>query len=266
MEYLFAKWKEIKERLFEKHIFIFLDFDGTLTPIVETPGKACLSKKVKEILEALLESQNIGVAFISGRSLEDIKNKIAIQNAIYAGNYGLEIEGPKIKYKSLVSENYRPIIQRIKNELEKKIVSIPGAFVEDKGLTLSLHYRLVNKKQIPEIKTIFHETLITHIAGGKIKTKSGKRVLEIMPPVEWDKGKVVLWLLARAQFGLAEKEILPVYFGDDVSDEDAFKALRNKGINVFVGKTKNSSAQYYVNNPNETVEFLKKIKEEICQD
>ncbi|MGE5197395.1 MAG: trehalose-phosphatase, partial [Deltaproteobacteria bacterium] len=142
-----------------------------------------------------------------------------------------------------------------------KITSISGAFMEDKGLSLSLHYRLADKKQIPLVKTIFHETVIVPLVRDKIAIRSGKMVLEVRPPVAWDKGRVVLWLLARQRFAVKDSEVLPVYIGDDVSDEDAFKALENKGLTVFVGAPKASSARYYLKDSGEVVEFLRRLSE-----
>jgi len=259
MKYLFNEWNTIRDKIKDKYLFIFLDFDGTLVPIAETPDKAILPEKVKELLAGLADNPRLKIALISGRAIEDIKNKIGLKSIIYSGNHGLEIEGPKIDFKPMVSPRYRIIIERIKNDLEQKISSIDGAFVEDKGLSLSLHYRLVNKSQIPLLKTIFHEAVILHLVRNKIKIKPGKMVLEVRPPVEWDKGKVVLWLLSRQMFALKKEGILPIYIGDDMTDEDAFKALKNKGLTIFVGEHKDSRARYYLRNQDEVIEFLGRI-------
>lgn len=189
MEYLFKHWDRLKEELSNRYIMLFLDYDGTLTLIVETPEKAILREETKGLLKKLSNSPRLKLAFISGRTLEDIKNKVGLKNVIYSGNHGLELEGPKIKFELLVSPRYKMILGHIKNDLQQKISSIRGAFVEDKGLSLSLHYRLVDKKNIPQVKTIFHETIILYLVRNKIKIKTGKMVLEVRPPSEWDKGK-----------------------------------------------------------------------------
>lgn len=237
---------------------LFLDYDGTLTPIVKTPDRAAIPAGTKRILRELSELSQCRVAIISGRMLRSVKRMAGLRGIIYAGNHGLEIEGPKIKFLSPVSSSYRALLIKIRDELHKKLSGIKGVLIEDKGLTLSLHYRLVNKKDIPRVETIFHETVIVYLVGNKIKFKSGKMVLEIRPPVNWDKGKVVLWLLARRQFKQGTN-ILPVYIGDDVTDEDAFKVLRNRGLTIFVGKPKESFAKYYLKNTRQVVQFLKNI-------
>jgi trehalose-phosphatase len=270
MKNLFRHWDNLKKELSDKYIMLFLDYDGTLTPIVSMPDKAFISQEVKELLNKLSKSPKCKLAIISGRALKDIKNIIGLKGNIYSGNHGLEIEGPKIKFEPLVSLRYKAILEQIKNGLNKKLSFINGAFVEDKGLSLSLHYRLVDKEDIPQVKTIFHETIILYLVRNKIKIKTGKMVLEVRPPSEWDKGKIVLWLLARQKFAVKDKNFVPIYIGDDKTDEDAFKVLKNKGITVFVGEPKSSYAQYYLGDSNEVKEFLKRIlvmqtDKSICQ-
>jgi len=256
MRYLFEDWDKIKKSLNSKFIALFLDYDGTLSPIVESPERALLPKETKQSLWKLLRSPKCKLAIISGRALKDVKKMVGIDRIIYVGNHGLEIEGPKVKFESPISLRYRRILEHVKDDLRFKLSTIRGVFIEDKGLSLSIHYRLVGRDQIPKIKTILHEATILYTVRDKIKIKLGKKVFEIRPSVEWDKGKVVLWLLARWEFSLKNKDILPVYLGDDVTDEDAFGLLRNKGITIFVGEPKKSNAQYYLKNTQEVKDFL----------
>jgi len=257
MRYLFGRWDEIERKLKEKHTFLFLDFDGTLVPIATAPDKAILSKETEEVLKKISENSKHKLAIISGRALKDIKNMVGLRKIIYVGNHGFEIEGPKIKFTRRVSSEYKATLAKIKERLSEKLSKVRGFFIEDKGQTLSVHYRLVSKDNIPFVEVVFHETVILHRVKDRIKIKPGKMVFEISPPVEWDKGKVALWLLARQKFILKNKGIFPVYIGDDVTDEDAFKVLRNKGLTVFVGKPKISYAAYYLKDTKEVIKFLK---------
>jgi len=271
MEHLFFQLNKLKDSLKDKFIFLFLDYDGTLTPIVQSPDKAIIPRNTKEILRGLSKNPHCKVAIISGRALKDIKNKIGLEGIIYAGNHGLEIDGPKIKFKSPVSSGYMTILKKIKAILKKKLSKIRGVIVEDKGLTLSVHYRLVDAKDVRLVKTVFHEALVYYIVSNRVKIRSGKKVLEIRPPVEWDKGKIVLWLLARLKFSLGKEPCVSIYIGDDVTDEDAFKALKNTGLTVFVGNSRSSHAKYYLKNTQEVAEFLEQIlkikrNENACQN
>jgi len=259
MEYLFSHWDKLKDRLNDKCILLFLDYDGTLAPIVETPDKAVISKEQKDLLDKLSTSSHCKVSIISGRALSDIKARVGLKDIIYVGNHGLEIEGPKIKFKSAVSLQYKHILNHIKDDLKFKLSTIKGVFIEDKELSLSVHYRLADRDQISKIKTILHEATIPYTVRDKIKVKLGKKVFEIRPALEWDKGKVVLWLLARWEFSLKDKPILPIYIGDDVTDEDAFRALKNKGLSIFVGEKGNSKAKYYLKDTEEVTELLRLI-------
>ncbi len=261
MIYLFSEWNKFKKRLKNTFVYLFLDYDGTLAPIAESPIKAIISEDTKELLRRLSQNPRCKIAIISGRALENVRNLVGVRGIVYIGNHGLEIEGPKLKFKSVVPAGFKEMLKKIKNDLNKKLSSVKGIFFEDKGYVLSLHYRLVDEKEVPSIQTIFHETVITYLVGNKIKISNGKKVLEIRPPLDWDKGKAALWLLARQKFVLKGKEIFPIYVGDDLTDEDAFKALKNKGATVFVGVPKKSEAKYYLRNPKEVKVFLKKILE-----
>ncbi len=269
MRYFYQDWSAIKGKLKGKFLFLFLDYDGTLAPIVKTPEVATISKETKLLLFELSENPCCKIAVISGRSLEDIKKKLGLNNIIYSGNHGLEIQGPQIRFVTQISESYKKTLEQIMKDLNKKISPFKGAFIEDKGFSLALHFRLVKSKFVHLVKTAFHETVILHLVKNKIKIRAGKKILEVRPILEWDKGKVVLWLLARQKFIRSGCEVFPIYIGDDSTDEDAFKALKHIGITIFVGNPKPSHAQYYLEDTNEVKEFLKRIiimqRENICQ-
>ncbi len=264
MKYLFSAWEELGPLLQGAPLFLFLDYDGTLAPIAATPAKAKILPGNKKILEELSNTLGIKLAIISGREMGDIKSRLGLKNIIYAANHGLEIDGPRIKFKSQVGLKFRKTIKNIHDHLKNKLSEVRGALIEDKGLSLSLHYRMVKDAEVPRVKALFHELVIVPLVKNKIKVTGGKKVLKIRPAVKWDKGKVTLWLLARQQFNQGNKKILPVYIGDDLTDEDAFKALRNKGITIVVGKTSGSYAQFYLKDAVEVGEFLQRIK--LCRN
>jgi trehalose-phosphatase len=269
MEYLFDRWDKLNKGIREKLVVVFLDYDGTLTPIADTPAKAILAQEIKELLRAISKTAGCKLAIISGRALSDIKNIVGLKEIIYAGNHGLEIEGPKIKFESQISPRLKTVIRNIYEEAINKLQKIKGVLIEDKGLTISIHYRLVDKRDMELFKKIFSEITDPFVVRSKIKVNSGKKVYEIRPPVEWNKGKVVLWLLARQQFMAGEQTVFAVYIGDDVTDEDAFKALKNKGLTIFVGEPKISMADYYLRDTEEVKVFLHSLlavkKEARCQ-
>ena len=259
MDYLFAQFDKIEELLRDKFLLLLLDYDGTLTPIAETPGQAVISKETKRLLLRISGLTDSILGIISGRSLKDLKGLVGIKGIIYAGNHGLEIQGPKIRFKSPVSPGSRSIIRDIAADLRKGLSGIKGILIEDKGLTLSIHYRLAERKDLAAIERIVTKITGAYRARDKIEMSSGKKVYEIKPPVKWDKGKVVLWLMARRQFAAGDKFVLPVYIGDDVTDEDAFRALKRRGLTIFVGRPGNSDADFYLKDVKEVIKFLRLV-------
>jgi trehalose 6-phosphate phosphatase len=257
MKYLFDSLGIVGKDMAGKHTVLFLDYDGTLAPIAEKPGGVSLPSETKDTLWELAKILGCKLAIISGRELGDLKKMVDIQDIVYAGNHGLEIEGPKINFKSPITQQMRLDIKSIKKVASRRLSKVKGILIEDKGLTLSVHYRLVVEADVPLVKEVLKNVTQTHLIRKRIRVKPGKKVFEIRPPIEWDKGKVVLWLLARQQFLLGNKKISAVYIGDDVTDEDAFKALRGKGITIFVGKPKDTYADYYLRDTDEVLKFLK---------
>ncbi|MFA6282370.1 MAG: trehalose-phosphatase [Candidatus Omnitrophota bacterium] len=259
MKYFFGAGKHLKRILNKGNIFLFLDYDGTLAPIQDKPSQAYLSKKNKDLLFKLTKIPSCKVAVISGRSLDDVRKKVGIKNIIYAGNHGLEIEGPRIKLKKHINRKFLVILESIKAELVEKLSGIKGAFVEDKGLTLCFHYRLVGKKYIPAAKNLFRKIVNRYLIGDKIRVKSGKMIFEVRPATNWDKGKVILWLLSKQLLADRNKSVVPLCVGDDVTDEDAFYAVRNKGITILVGSPKRSCAKYYLKSTHEVTKLLQQV-------
>jgi trehalose-phosphatase len=249
---------KIKPLLSNRLIFLFLDYDGTLTPIRQKPSLGRIAKRAKNILHELSENPNCKLAIISGRSLKDVSRMVGLDNAIYGGNHGLELKGPQIRFKSPVTKKHRAILKKLNRVLRNKLRSIKGILIEDKGLSLCIHYRLVAPKKIPLLKDVFRQATAFNLRRNEIRVRPGKMVLEVCPPVEWDKGKAVLWLLQNVSF-LEDASVMPVYIGDDLTDEDAFKLLKNSGLTIFVGKPKKSNARYYIKNTNEVLDFLRII-------
>ncbi|MFA6384484.1 MAG: trehalose-phosphatase [Candidatus Omnitrophota bacterium] len=259
MKYLFDHWDQIKKKLGDKRVLFFFDYDGTLTPIAQTPRQAVIPKATKELLRKLSKEPDCKVAIISGRSLKDIKHIVGLKDVIYAGNHGFEIAGPKIRFSIPVPLSSQSVIRDIAGKFLNRLSGIKGVFIEDKGLTLSVHYRLVGIKDIPVFDRIFSDVTGPYAARGKIRVNYGKKVYEIKPPVKWDKGRVVLWLLAGQKCISGRKNVFPVYAGDDITDEDAFEALKKKGLTVFVGRPGISKADFYLKNTADVSKFLRLI-------
>lgn len=256
MKDLLSSWNKVKEGLRGKNLFIFLDYDGTLTPIVDTPDKAVLSRETKALLLKLSRLPLFTLAIISGRSLGDIKGMVRLPKIIYAGNHGLELEGPGLRSVSPIPPSYSVILKKLKCKLAARLSHIPGVIIEDKGLTLSIHYRMAPKKNHKIIAKIVADAMRSCSAQKVAGVNPGKKIIEIRPLKGSDKGKIASWLLARQYFLLNEQPVVSIYIGDDITDEDAFNALRDKGMTVFVGRSRTSPAQYYLKDTKEVIKFL----------
>ena len=264
MEHLFKSWQTFSaDCRAASHILLLSDYDGTLTPIVGRPRDAVLSQEVRDKLSALAKKSDFSVGIISGRSLAELRYMAAIEGIYYAGNHGLEIEGPALDYISPDAELGQAMIKDLAGQLAAALENITGVIVEDKALSLSVHYRLVREEEQDAVAVIFKRVISPLADAGKIKITTGKMVFEVRPPIDWDKGKAVASIRREIMSLLKLEEVLTVYLGDDTTDEDAFKALhRPEGWSIYVGQENPSSAaDYYLNSTDEVEELLSRLLE-----
>jgi trehalose 6-phosphate phosphatase len=262
MQHLFQSWPTFSEETrAAPHLLLLSDYDGTLTPIVSRPEEAIMSPGVKDKLCALAQKPTVSAGIISGRSMADLKTLVAIEGIYYAGNHGLEIEGPGLKYISPPAEIAQATLKDIAKQLTAALGSIDGVIVEDKGLSLSVHYRLVRKGDENIVAETFKQITAPLANEGKIKITSGKKVLEVRPPIDWHKGKAVEAIAREIKALLKLEQILTIYLGDDTTDEDAFKVIpRPEGWSIFVGgENPSSSAAYFLDSVTEVEEFLSRL-------
>jgi trehalose 6-phosphate phosphatase len=251
---------EIRERVRgASALSLFLDFDGTLAPIVNDPADACLEPDVRRRLTALAARDDTLLAIVSGRALTDLRMRVGIASAIYVGNHGLEISGPEIggpeidgKPVSFVEPcalaRQEPL-RRICDNLAATLAHIPGALVENKVLTASVHYRMAAAGEVHHITEIVHREMTRSLKHFHVN--HGKMVLEIVPRTDWHKGTAVGWINTR----LAMPGARSIYIGDDRTDEDAFACMTDE-ITIRVGRPAGTSARYYVKDPARVHAFL----------
>lgn len=231
------------------HLVLLLDFDGTVAPIVDRPELAAMPDRTRAALQRLMAMAGVTVAVVSGRGLADVRERAAIPDIAYAGNHGMEIEGAGLHRIHPQAAAARPELEAVAAVIEPALEGIDGAFLEDKGLTLSIHYRLA-PDHAEEVREIVLEG-----AGGRpaLAVTEGKMVLEVRPRVEWHKGRAVLFLLEQMQ---PPKDAPVLYLGDDRTDEDAFRALRGwsraaEGILIAEAPSAESAATAHLRDPAE---------------
>jgi trehalose-phosphatase len=220
---------EIFSRVGEREPAFFLDLDGTLAPFAPHPDLAEVPTKTRGILASM--ARNHVVCFVSGRGLADLRDKIGLVSAYYAADHGYSIAGPPhsgIELEMGAENRYE--LEAAAVELKRRLKMIDGAVVESKGLSLSVHYRLVAERERPLVRRIVADVAKT--APG-LSLTAGKLVHELGPRVAWGKGRAMLWLLER--LGLERGDACPICLGDDLADEDMFAAAGGWGVSLVVG-------------------------------
>jgi len=259
-----------------KQLAFFLDYDGTLTPIVDNPNAAVLSEEARSTVRAL--AARYPTAIVSGRARATAQGLVQLDELYYAGSHGFDITGPlrkrarsvaedsasstgeEVALPSLsyqVADSFRPALEEAKTLVEEGIRDVKGALVEDNTFSVSVHYRMVAEGEDRERV----EQVVDQVLNGMpmLRRTEGKMVYELRPSAEWDKGKAVEWLLEQIKKEY-EEDVFPFYIGDDVTDEDAFRIMGDLGgIGIIVSDTAvedGTAASYALHNPLQVVQFL----------
>lgn len=243
-----------------KRPVVFLDYDGTLTPIRERPEEAVISASMREAVRRLAE--RVPVIVVSGRDRKVVQKLMGLENLIVAGDHGFDIWSPTggpIQREEGTS--FKSQLRDVEAKLQTELANIPGILIEPKKSSVAIHFRLVPGEQQPRVKEIVDSVLIEH---PELRVTPGKMVFEIQPKLDWDKGKAVLYLLKA--LNLDRDDIVPVYLGDDITDEDAFRTLAGQGISIFVGSAsdpeaagRTTDADYVLNTVVQVEEFLSRV-------
>lgn len=243
---------ELSDIFKKEQPMLFLDFDGTLSPIVEHHKDARISEEMRELVFEL--SQKYQVAVVSGRGLADVRERVALPEIYYAGSHGYEISGPNGFSKDHEDAvKVMPVFEEIEPILKERLKDIAGVDFERKKFTLAIHYRQVSAEQEPKVHKLVSEVLKDH---PEVLPAGGKKVIEIRPAIDWHKGKAVEFLKKQLN---PDKDPLSVYVGDDVTDEDAFKFV-NHGLGILVGEHgQDTYADYHLENIHQVEQFFRKL-------
>ena len=208
----------------------------------------------EDMREAVTElSRNCPVGIISGRDLRDVQAKVEIESIVYAGSHGFDISGPKgLQVENTVGDEFLPHLKQAEKELSRKLGILPGLIVERKKYAIAVHYRLVDPQKVEGVERIVDEVTAEF---PQLRKSYGKKIFELQPQVDWHKGKALFSLLRTLK--LDREDVLPFYLGDDVTDEDAFRALKGRGIGIVVrDKPYETAAAYSLKDPDEVRKFL----------
>ncbi len=252
LPYAWCRKDEIRRRIASRPVALFLDYDGTLTPIVAHHARALLDPQMRDIVARL--AARCPVTIVSGRGMARLREVIALDTVFLAGSHGFEIAGAEGSGMDL--EKGGEFLERLdaaEARLREGLAGIEGHAVERKKYSIAVHYRNVAPSEVDGIEgflaTVLDEKPRLHLGHGK-------KVFELRPDIDWHKGEAVRWILSR----LAETQpgIVPIYLGDDITDEDAFRALAGHGIRIAVrhDETRATAADYTLADTDDVRRFL----------
>ncbi|KAI4383066.1 hypothetical protein MLD38_008946 [Melastoma candidum] len=255
-----------------KKIVLFLDYDGTLSPIVDNPDCAFMTESMRAAVKRAAKC--FPTAIISGRSRDKVLEFVQLTELYYAGSHGMDIMGPVTQSSSEAikstdeqdkeaslfqpASGFLKMIEEVLELLVETTKDINGVKVENNKFCVSVHYRNVNGDKWDEVGNRVNGILKNY---PHLRLTHGRKVLEVRPVINWDKGRAVMFLLES--LGLSKcDDVLPIYIGDDKTDEDAFKVLREgkRGCGILVSSVpKESNAYYSLRDPSEVMEFLESL-------
>lgn len=247
----------LADGLTTQHPAVFFDFDGTLSDIVEDPDSAVPAAGASEALQAL--AAQCPVAVLSGRDLADVSERVGLAGIWYAGSHGFELTAPDgTHHQNEAASAAIPVLERAAVELREKLGSIPGVVVEHKRFGVAVHYRNAPRDRVGETAAA------VRTAGQRLglRVTTGREVIELRPDIDWDKGKTLRWVLDHLDRG-DSGSLVPIYLGDDITDEDAFDAVRADGIPILVRHNDDgdraTAALFALDNPAQVSEFTARL-------
>jgi trehalose 6-phosphate phosphatase len=261
LPWAFESVSRITESIAGRKLGFFLDFDGTLAAIGPRPDLVALPQRHREVLDDL--NRRHLVCLLSGRGLQDLKARIALSDLFYAGDHGYRISGPPnsgVEYE--VGGAARETLATAAAELRELVGRVEGVVVEEKGLSLSVHYRLTPPSAVPTVADAVRRVRAQYPS---LRQTTGKLVFEFHPGDDWSKGRAMLWLLERLGYGRGD--ICPICLGDDLTDEDTFLAAQGWGISVLVGPSaRPTHADYLLYDTTEVAAFLAALDAEMIKN
>lgn len=236
-------------------LLVGVDFDGTLAPIVDDPDDPEIGRAHRRALARLAARPAATAAVVSGRALGDLIDRVGLDGIVYAGNHGLELRRDGETFVHPAASDRTPAMARVRDRIADRVADVPGCVVEDKGLTLTVHFRRTPDRRREEVR----DAVEAGVAQEEdLRIEPGREILEVRPDVDWDKGAAVEFLAAEAP-----DDWRTVYLGDDATDEDAFRAVGDDGIGVLVGAERETDATYRLESHAAVAPFLDWLADDV---
>jgi trehalose 6-phosphate phosphatase len=242
---------------------VFFDFDGTLSDIVDDPDSAQLVAGAGQALQNL--AAQCPVAVLSGRDLADVSKRVGLPGIWYAGSHGFELTAPDgTHHQNDAAAAAIPVLEQAADQLRAQLGSIPGVVVEHKRFGVAVHYRNAARDRVGQVAAA------VRAAGQRdaLRVTTGREVIELRPDIDWDKGKTLRWVIDHLHAADAGA-LVPVYLGDDITDEDAFDAVREDGIPILVRHNDDgdraTAARLALDSPAAAAEFTDRLGRQLSR-
>jgi len=238
---------EIAARCGRRHLLLLCDFDGTLTPFDPDPRAVRLGEGMARVLGSLASRPDCTIGVISGRRLQDVRDRITVPGALYiAGFHGLEVHAPGETFLHPGASAAAATMREIADVLRPRIAHLPGVFIEDKDLSIALHYREAEPAVRVVAQSVFVDAARAALDAGRLRLLPGACVVELLPSIGWHKGSALQWIRERVE--RLHGPTFTIYIGDDVTDEDAFRAVGPDGMTIGASD-RVSGVQFHVDGP-----------------
>lgn len=247
-QHLLACWPRLAGRMRRaEHVAVFLDFDGTLVPLRRRPEDVWLDDAARRLLQRLARRSRVTLYLISGRRRADLWRRTRVRGARLLGLHGWERNGrPPAGIRTL------RLLRRARVLIESRLMGLSGIWVEDKGFSFAVHYRGAPDGTDRQVRALMQGVVRSFLP--ELRLLEGMKVLEVLPCEAQGKGAAVRAVLAELP-----GSPLPVYLGDDTTDEAAFAAIP-RGISVCVGRTGRTQARFFLRKPQEVMTFLANLE------
>ena len=243
----------IASRRESRHLLLLCDIDGTLCEFNPDPEAVYLDDTRKALLRRLTLRECCTVAVVSGRRLDDVRSRVGDIGDVYmSGFHGLEIEGAGSSFLHPDASAAVRAMREVAARAAPSIRRLPGVFIEDKGLSVALHFRDAEPAHQVVAQSVFVDAARGSLDAGRIRLMPGSCVVELLPNTTWNKGAAVGWIVERVESAVGR--VFPVYIGDDVTDAPAIEAVRPNGIGVAASSR--VSGDYAVDGPAEVQRLL----------
>jgi trehalose-phosphatase len=253
----------IQSRSAGRHLLLLSDFDGTLCEFHTDPKAVWLPPARRAILEEIASGPTATLAIVSGRRLDDVKQRTMLgPDTYFAGVHGLEIEGGGDRYRHPTYSKSESLLRGLAEPIASELAALDGAFLENKGPSLVAHFRAASVEDGVRAEAVLLRHAKPHLDADVLRTMRGAFMLELMPNIEWHKGCAVNWIRDHVvrQYG----DAWPLYIGDDLTDEDGFRAVRGHGLSV-AASARAGDADFALDGPPEVEALLRVLARRLTQ-